>query len=109
MLKDESEVISTFMASYKYLDRSEAEIMYQKALGAYLDLAFPFQQNVVDVPSDRPRAYQWIYDCMVEILERDGASTLTGYSENGLSMTWDSSQISDGLRRRVVGRVGVPI
>lgn len=107
MLKSKSEIISVFKISYPYLKDCEYDGIYNRALGAYLDLAFPYDTNLVEVPKSRPRAYQWIYDCMVEIIERDGASSLTGYSENGLSMSWDSSQISSGLRSRIVGKVGI--
>lgn len=107
MLKDENEVIESFKVAYPYLQEEEYKVIYGRALVAYLDLAFPYDTNLVEVPKSRPRAYQWIYDCMVEIIERDGASSLTGYSENGLSMSWDSSQISSGLRSRIVGKVGV--
>lgn len=108
MLSCEQNVIEAFGKAYPYLQDTEVSAMYNKALNTYLDLAFPFDTTIIDVPKSRPRAYQWIYDCMVEILERDGASSFVGYSENGLSMSWDSTQISNGLLNRIVGKVGVP-
>lgn len=108
MISDKKEVITAFKKAFSYLCDDEVNLMYSKALNAYLDLAFPFNTDIIDVPQSNPRAYQWIYDCMVELLERDGASSLVGYSENGLSMSWDSTQISSGLIKRIVAKVGVP-
>lgn len=44
----------------------------------------------------------WILRCMIEIHEREGVNGVTGYRENGLQITFDSSQLSNGLLREVV-------
>ena len=101
------EVLSRFKNKYDYLSSTEIDALYDVAKTTYLDLAFPFEQDITDVPSDRPRAYTWIYDCMGEILERSGCSSMTSYSENGLSISWDRTGVSNGLLSRVTPKVGV--
>ena len=44
----------------------------------------------------------WILKCMLEIHDKKGFNGVTGYSENGLSITWDSSQISKELRNELM-------
>lgn len=108
MLKNEADVLLAFGEKYDYLSEEDILLIYGKAVGAYLDIAFPFSHEIACIPKSRPRAWQWVFDCMEEIAAREGVSGLTSYSENGLSMTWDSSQISSDLKGRIVGKVGVP-
>ena len=107
-MTSEYEVKAAFQTQYDYLGCTEIEQIYATALNTYLDLAFPLQHDVVNVPVNRPRAWQWIYDCMVEILERSGCSSMTAYSENGLSISWDNTGLSNSLRGRIIPMVGVP-
>lgn len=99
--KSEIEVVNDFIKKYSYLTVSEAEDIYNQALNTYLDLAFPFNYDIVEIPEDRPRAIYWIKDCMKEIIDRNGI-TATSYSENGLSYHWSTDMVSDILRARVI-------
>lgn len=95
-----------FKSQYDYLTDDEVEGIYEQALYTYLDLAFPYHYEVVEIPEDRPRAIYWVKDCMKEIIDRNGI-TATSYSENGLSYTWSTDMVSDILRQRVIGLCGV--
>lgn len=95
-----------FKLEYTYLSVEEIERLYQKALGFYCDIAYPFDYTIVAIPETRPRAVKWVRDCMVEILERNGCSSVVAYSENGMSMDFGVSEISAGLRSRLVPCVG---
>lgn len=108
MFMNQKDVISAFVQKYSYLEYDEVLDIYSSALCTYIDLTYPFEPNMFEVPENNPRIYQWIYDCMNEIVERNGVSSLTAYSENGMSWTWDSSGISEGLRKRIVPKCGVP-
>lgn len=99
--KSEIEVVNSFLKKYDYLTVDEAEDIYYQAKNTYLDLAFPFNYDIVDIPVDRPRAIYWIKDCMKEIIDRNGI-TATSYSENGLSYHWSTDMVSDILRGRIV-------
>ena len=107
MFMNQKDVISAFVQKYPYLEYDEVLDIYSSALCTYIDLTYPFEPNMFEVPENNPRIYQWIYDCMNEIVERNGVSSLTAYSENGMSWTWDSSGISEGLRKRIVPKCGV--
>lgn len=99
--KSEIEVVNDFIKKYPYLTVSETEDIYNQALNTYLDLAYPFNYDIVEIPEDRPRAIYWIKDCMKEIIDRNGI-TATSYKENGLSYTWSTDMVSDILRARVI-------
>jgi hypothetical protein len=107
MLNSEKEVKDFFQRKFPYIDKKDVDIIFCRAQNAYLDLAFPFNVKRVCIPCTHSRAWSWVFDCMVEITEREGASGAVSYSENGLSMSWDSSQISQGLIKRIVPEVGV--
>lgn len=97
---------ASFKTEYSYLTDTEVEKIYNSAISCYCDLSFPFDHDITTIPEDRPRGVQWVRDCMVEILERSGCSSVVAYAENGLSIEYDSSQISRGLRNRLVACVG---
>lgn len=44
----------------------------------------------------------WIARCMQEFIERDGNTSALHYSENGLSITFDSTQLSSTLINEIV-------
>ena len=77
---------------------------YEKAKTTLLDLVFPFNFKVVEIPEDMPRLERWVYDCAVEILAINNIADgmpLTMYKENGITMEWDSSMMSASLRERI--------
>ena len=81
-----------FKNEHDYLSEDEVDRLYNKALGIYLDISFPYAQEIVR-------------DCMQEILERNGVNARS-YSENGLSIVYDATMISNGLRARLVPLAG---
>ena len=103
-----AEMRARFHARYPYLSTDEVERLYQFALGAYLTLSFPFDKSIMELPDNRVRDVFWIEACMQEQLERSGCTSMTAYIENGLSATFDASQISNGLRKLITPKVGVP-
>lgn len=94
-------LVNEFKKKFDYLSIDELEDFYNQALNTYLDLAYPFDQTIIDIPKDRPRALQWVHDCMKEIIDRNGI-TATSYKENGLSFTWSTDMVSDVLRKRII-------
>lgn len=94
-----------FQNEHDYLSEDEVDRLYNKALGIYLDISFPYAHEIVAIPETRPRAVGWVRDCMQEILERNGVNARS-YSENGLSIVYDATMISNGLRARLVPLAG---
>ena len=77
---------------------------YEQAKTTLLDAVFPFRFDVVEIPENMPRLERWVYDCAVEILAINNIADgipLTAYNENGISMQWDSSMMSENLRKRL--------
>lgn len=95
------EIKAFYQKKYDYMSLEEVEEIYERAYYTYLDLAFPFNYEVVEIPDNRPRAMAWVKDCMQEIIDRNGI-TATSYSENGLSYTWSTDMVSETLRSRVI-------
>ena len=65
-----------FKNEHDYLSEDEVDRLYNKALGIYLDISFPYAHEIVAIPENRPRAVGWVRDCMQEILERNGGLML---------------------------------
>lgn len=77
------------------------------AKAIYLSLRFPYTQDD-QLPSEVEQRYQdWQYRAALEIYSRSGAEGQTYHSENGISRSWDSSGISEALRREIVPKCGV--
>ena len=93
---------------FNYLSNDEIDELFESAKYIYLDLRFPYETAVVDIPQNEPRAYNTVFMIAVEIAERDGFSSVTAYSENGMSIRYDSTGVSDGIRSRITPKGGVP-
>lgn len=103
------DVQARFAAKYGYLSAEEVESIYRLALGVYLATLYPYEPSRTEFPEDRARDVYWIELAMQQIVERSGASSAVAYSENGLSIQFDSSfLVSKDLRRLITPNVGVP-
>ena len=69
-MQNEFEVKEAFLATYEYVPNDDVDVLYSIAEKTYLDKAFPFAHDIVTVPENRPRAYDWIYECMKEIADK---------------------------------------
>ena len=104
-----NEAQARIAAKYPYMDESEINGVYRIALGVYLATLYPFERTRTEFPEDRPGDVYWIELAMQQIIERAGASSATAYSENGISIQFDSSSVvSKDLRKMLTPYVGVP-
>ena len=79
----------------------------ESAKAIYLSLRFPFTPDD-KLPDEVERRYQdWQYRAALEIYSKSGAEGQTAHNENGISRTWDSSGISESLKREIVPKCGV--
>ena len=69
--------------------------MLKKAKTRYLNLVYPFDRTITELPDDRAR--NWQTDCAIELYNLDGDENLTSYSENGLSESYEKAGLSQGL------------
>lgn len=91
-------------------DKSKDEVfkrMLNKAKNRYLNLVYPFNREITELPDDRAR--NWQTDCAIEIYNLDGDENLTSYSENGLSESYGKAGLSEGLLSQLPpAKAGVP-
>lgn len=67
----------------------------ESAKNRYLNLVYPFDRTITELPDDRARS--WQTDCAIELYNLDGDENLTSYSENGLSESYEKAGLSNGL------------
>ena len=91
-------------------DNSEDETfkrMLKKAKNRYLNLVYPFDRDITELPDDRAR--EWQTSCAIELYNLDGDENLTSYSENGLSETYARAGLSQDLLSELPPpKAGVP-
>jgi hypothetical protein len=79
----------------------------ESAKAIYLSLRFPYTPDN-QLPAEVEQRYQdWQYRAALEIYSKAGAEGQSVHSENGISRTWDSSGISESLKREIVPKCGV--
>lgn len=92
------------------LDTSEDETfkrMLKKAKNRYLNLVFPFNREITELPDDR--AKEWQTSCAIELYNLDGDENLSSYSENGLSESYARAGLSQDLLNELPpAKAGVP-
>lgn len=81
--------------------------MLKRAKNRYLNLVYPFDRDITELPDDRAR--EWQTNCAIELYNLDGDENLTSYSENGLSESYGKAGLSDGLLSQLPpAKAGVP-
>lgn len=103
-----AKVKSEIQAKYEYLTSAEIDELYNTAAFVYLDIRFPYDLTLNEIPENEPRAYNIIKLMMNDIVEKNGCSSLTAYSENGLSVRYDAAGVSGWIRSLITPQVGVP-
>lgn len=100
--------ISKVKEKYSYLEDQEAEMFVNRAKSILVDQLYPADFSVsYETYNPSPRFDMWILDCVDELVERVGVSSLTAYKENGVSFTWGKSGVSQGLLDRIPRFAGV--
>ncbi len=84
---------------FPYLKDEEIKICYEIAKEILLNTLYPFDEDRDERPT---RNTMWVYRCMVEIIERNGMSSALSYKENGYSITFDRTQVSQGLMNELI-------
>lgn len=89
-----SEMKSKFKRKYSYLTDEQIDDLYNCSLNLYLSLSFPFDRSIANIPEEYVRDVGIVRRIMQETLEREGLSSVTAYSENGMNFTFDNAHIS---------------
>lgn len=94
---------------YNYFSNDEVEMLVLRAKSILIDLLHPADLSIsyknFDFSSGRFDG--WILDCVDELVERNGKSSVVAYRENNMAWTFDSSMISRALINRITGIAGV--
>ena len=76
-------------------------------MALYLSLSFPVDRSITDIPEEYVRDVGIIRKIMTETLEREGLSSVTAYSENGMNFTFDNAHISKQLLSMITPKAKV--
>lgn len=96
---------------YPSLNEYDIEKCFNTALGDYLRLKYPSDNNRPE-PEDIEFTFAittWIYSRMLDICGRAGVPKgLKSYSENNLKYEYATSTIDEDLRKQIMPKAGVP-
>lgn len=93
---------------YSYLEDSEIDLFLNRAKAIAIDQLYPndLSVNYKNFDWSNPRFEMWLLDCVDELVERVGISSVTSYKENGMSWTFDRAGVSQALLDRLPRMVG---
>lgn len=96
-------------SKYDYLSDKEVERFVNKAKAIAIDQLYPNDLSVNYLTFDwtNPRFEMWLLDCVDELVERVGISSVTSYRENGMSWTFDRAGVSQALLDRLPRNIGI--
>ena len=96
-------------SKYEYLSDREVDLFINKAKAIAIDQLYPNDLSINYLTFDwtNPRFDMWLLDCVDELVERVGISSVTSYRENGMSWTFDRPGVSQALLDRLPRNIGI--
>lgn len=100
---------SVIKSKYSYFEDSEIDLFINKAKSIAIDQLYPtnLSINYLTFNWENPRFDMWLLDCVDELVERMGMSSVTSYRENGMSWTFDRAGVSQALLNRLPRNIGI--
>lgn len=98
------DIASVISNKYSYLSKEDVELLINRAKGIAIDQLYPNDLSINYLNfkwQDYPRFDTWLLDCVEELIERSGISSVVAYSENGMSWRFDRSGVSQSLIDRL--------
>ena len=94
---------------YSYLEDREVAMFINRAKAIAIDQLYPNDLSINYLTFDwtNPRFDMWLLDCVDELVERVGISSVTSYKENGMSWTFDRAGVSQALLDRLPRNIGI--
>lgn len=88
---------------YEYLSDYEVTMLVNKAKSICVEYLYPadLSINYLNFDWSNHRFDMWILDCVDELVERSGMSSVVAYKENGMSWTFDRVGVSQALLDRL--------
>lgn len=101
--------IAYFHKKYPHILMEELGVIEGRAKEILIHLLFKSSNSVSE--SQREYAYEhykyWIYSCIQEMIDRLGIGSAIAYSENGISVKFETAQLSNELKNEIVPFIGV--
>lgn len=96
-------------SKYDYMKDSEIDLFISRAKAIAIDQLYPNDLSINYLTFDwtNPRFDMWLLDCVDELVERVGISSVTSYKENGMSWTFDRAGVSQALLDRLPRNIGI--
>ena len=103
------DLVKIVKKKYDYMDFDEVRLLLNKAKSIAVEQLYPndLSVNYLNFDFDNPRFEMWLLDCVDELIERMGISSVISYKENGISWTFDRAGVSQALLDRLPRNVGV--
>lgn len=87
---------------FPYFSDEEVELIVNRAKSILVEQLYPDNLTINYESYEVSKRFEmWIYDCCVELIERDGCSSYTSYSENGISKNFGRAGVSSALLERI--------
>lgn len=102
-------LIEIIKKQYGYeVDPVEADFLWDSAKLLYLQLRYPFDMTISEVPEkEKARAEMLIVKLVFDYLERKGLTSAVSYHENGITQTFDGAGVSRYLKKMIVPTASV--
>lgn len=107
--KGQVDVLDVLTTKYSYMNEEDVELFLIKAKAIAVEQLYPNDLSINYLTFDwtNPRFDIWLMDCVDELIERVGLSSVTSYRENGMSWTFDRAGVSQALLDRLPRNIGI--
>ena len=103
------ECLAYYQKKYDYMDYDDIDLLYDMALDILLNTKYPFKDDYSDSDIElvTKKHSTWCLRCMQEMIDKMGLTNVVGYSENGVSVTFDKTGISQSLLDEIVSEADI--
>lgn len=98
-----------FKKKYGYMQTDDIDLMYDEAVDIFMNLKYPFEYEVTDetIELEARKHPTWFLRCIQEMIDKTGISNMIGYSENGVSIKFDKTGLSQALIDEIVSEAHI--
>ena len=96
--------VAKVKTKYSYMAEDEISTLVDRAKSICIEYLYPADLSINYENFDwenNKRFDMWILDCVDELVERLGISSVVSYKENNMSWTFDRAGVSQGLLDRL--------
>lgn len=103
------ECILYFTKRYEYMSIEDIDLLYDISLDIFMNVRYPFRKDINENILDADLAHHptWCLRVIQEMIDKEGISNVIGYSENGVSVTFDKTGLNQALLDEIVTEAGM--